>query len=75
MSKKFTIDLPGSEFTRINAAEVKLSKSSAGFDGEDRLATLKFSQDGINVKLYMMESDLRILAGEILANTNPAVDD
>lgn len=74
MAKKFTIDLPGSEFTSVDAAEVRLTKQVVA-DDIDRLATLKFTQDGMSVKLYMMESDLRILAGEILASTNPAVDD
>lgn len=73
MAKRFSVELPGSDHRGINAVKFKLTKSD--FDDGDRLVDLKFTSGGIDVKLYMMESDLRILATAILANTNPDVDE
>lgn len=70
---KFSVELPGSEHRGMNAVKVKMTKSD--FDDGDRLTDLKFVSDGMDVKLYMMESDLRILARAILNNTNPDVDE
>lgn len=69
---KFSVELPGSEHRGMNAVRVKLTQSD--FDDGDRLADLKFTSDGMDVKVRMMESDLRILAFTILDNTNSAVD-
>lgn len=67
MNKKFKVVLPGSEHKNIT---IKLDPSV----DEDRVATIKFPSDGMDIKLYMMESDLRMLAHAILDNTNSLVD-
>lgn len=69
---KFSIELPGSEHRGMNAVGVKLTESD--FDDDDRLASLKFSSDGMDVKVRMMESDLRIFAYTILSCTNAELD-
>ena len=70
---KFSVELPGSEHRGMDAVKIKLTNSY--FDDGDRLADLKFTSDGMDVKVRMMESDLRILAFAILDNTNPDVDE
>lgn len=73
MAKNITVELPGSEHRGANAVKIKLVKSD--FDDGDRLVDLKFTSDGMDVKLYMMESDLRILAFAILDIHNPDWDE
>lgn len=65
---KFSICLPGSEHADV---QVKLKRDPLSVD---RVADVKFPSGGMDVKLYMMESDLRILAHAILANTNHRLD-
>lgn len=72
MAKNIRVDLPGSEHRGMDAVRIKLTKSD--FDDGDRLADLKFTSDGMDIKLRMMESDLRILAHAILDNTTPRLD-
>lgn len=69
--KKFTISLPHCEFTEV---KVTLQAEQIWDDG-DRPATVSFPSDGSNIKLFMMESDLRVLAHALLAKTNPGLDD
>lgn len=71
MSKKnkvtaYAVCLPGSEHRQV---KVKLDEDITDDDG-GRLAKLIFPSDGIDVKLYMMESDLRILGKFLLKITN-----
>lgn len=68
MSTKFSIDLPGSEHVGTNAVRIKLFKCPN--EALDRMADVKISSDGMSVKVYLMESDLRILAYKILELTN-----
>lgn len=69
---KFKIDLPGSEHVGTNAVQVKLSKCP---DTPNRLADVVLSSDGMQVEVYMMESDLRVLAYAILDNTRAELDE
>lgn len=51
------IALPGCSHSQV---ELKLEEDGMWDDG-DRLASLKFPSDGIDVTLYLMESDCYIL--------------
>lgn len=70
---KIRIDLPGSEHRGTNAVQVKLSQCPD--ETRNRLADVIVSSDGMQVKVYMMESDLRILARSILDNTRAELDE
>lgn len=72
--KKFRVDLLGSEFRNYDAVKIKLDPT-VRFRDDDRMADVKFTSDGIDVKVRMMESDLRVLAYAILSNTNPNLDE
>ncbi len=69
---KFVVDMKGSEHRKV---EVTLEKSLPSADDFDRIATVEFFSDGMDIKLYMMESDLRIFARDILSNTSEKSDD
>lgn len=64
-NKKFTISLPGSEHRAVRVKLVNM-----GFNNDDdRVADVTFPSDAIDIKLYMMESDLRVLGKALLKNT------
>lgn len=69
---KIKIDLPSSEHVGTNAVQIKLSKCPD--ESLNRLADVILSSDGMQVKVYMMESDLRDLAYAILNNTRVELD-
>lgn len=69
---KFKVELPGSEHTGENAVQIKLSYCPD--DDRNRLADVILSSDGMQVKIHMMESDLRILAYAIINETRADLD-
>lgn len=70
---KVHVDLPGSEHCGVDAVQIKLSKCPD--ESHNRLADVVFSSDGMQVKVFMMESDLRSLAYAILDSTRADLDE
>lgn len=65
--KKFVIDLPRSEHREVKVTLQKINDDPRCFD---RAAYIDFPSDGMDIRIYMMESDLRVLARELLENTS-----
>lgn len=65
-SKKYKIALPGSEHRDVQLEVIARSESTDGFG---RSVTLSFNTDGVDINLYMMELDARMLAEFLLKHT------